>query len=80
MLKRELVCKKCGTIQEIWSYRRREKGHIKHLWCFICKETLPFLELDNYEKKYISVSWHKEPSKKELKARKELEERLKIGL
>lgn len=44
---KKLQCKKCGneqTIQRLKS-RNREAGHVKHLYCFKCKERTPHTEL-----------------------------------
>ena len=45
------VCPDCGTEMPIprWHGRRREKGHIKDLYCPKCKKTQKFKEFNNKE-------------------------------
>ena len=47
MFESKLVCKKCGAV--MWIPRRigykREKHHIKDLWCFKCKAIEKFEEV-----------------------------------
>lgn len=42
-----LECCECGNILKIWRYysRQKEVGHIKHMYCYKCKETTPHKEL-----------------------------------
>lgn len=44
-----LECCDCGNVVKIWRYisRQKEKGHIKHLYCYKCKNTTPHKELKN---------------------------------
>ena len=45
------VCPDCGTEMPIprWLGRRREKGHIKDLYCPKCKKIQKFKEFNNKE-------------------------------
>lgn len=36
------ICPECGLKFPIPRERRREKGHIKDIWCPICKKTQKF--------------------------------------
>lgn len=42
----KLVCEVCGTEMMIPRKRgqRRERGHIKHMYCYHCKEKTAFIE------------------------------------
>lgn len=42
-----LQCPECDTIQTIYRKRNRmkEKYHIKHLWCWKCKEVTGHIEV-----------------------------------
>lgn len=42
-----LRCSRCGAETRIWRKqgRRRERGHVKHLWCFSCQETTAHVEV-----------------------------------
>jgi len=42
----KLICEECGTEMLIPRKRgqRREKGHVKHMYCYKCKETTAFIE------------------------------------
>ena len=45
----ELRCTECGAVFPIMrrNGKRREKDHIKDLWCFRCKKITKFLENKN---------------------------------
>jgi Fe2+ or Zn2+ uptake regulation protein len=51
-----LKCEKCGSVMPIPRKRgeKREKNHLKHLWCYKCKETTEFREnsIDLLERYY----------------------------
>ena len=42
----KLICEQCGTDMLIPRNRgqRREQGHVKHMYCYTCKETTAFIE------------------------------------
>lgn len=42
----KLICEECGAIMQIPRKRgqRREKGHIKHMYCYKCKKKTAFIE------------------------------------
>lgn len=42
----KLLCEQCGTEMLIPRKRgqRRERGHIKHMYCYNCEEVTPFVE------------------------------------
>ena len=44
---KELKCEECENIQIIprKKNRNRSYGHIKHIWCHICKKTIPHKEI-----------------------------------
>ena len=44
---RYIQCPLCGTIQQIYAKRIREKGHRKKLWCYVCKQEVNQLDLRN---------------------------------
>jgi ssDNA-binding Zn-finger/Zn-ribbon topoisomerase 1 len=43
----QLQCENCGNVQTIHRKRSKmkEKNHLKHLYCFRCKETTKHLEV-----------------------------------
>jgi Fe2+ or Zn2+ uptake regulation protein len=46
----KLICTECGEIFPIPRRisKQREKGHIKHIWCFKCNQVTKFKEnIDN---------------------------------
>lgn len=54
------VCPHCGNTFPLMRYhgKRREKGHIKDIWCPYCKDNRKFLEIrknDYYDKKNMYV-------------------------
>lgn len=42
-----LKCRLCGNVDTIWRRRSRlkEPDHVKHLWCFKCRERTPHVEI-----------------------------------
>lgn len=42
----ELRCTECGTVMPIPRFKghKREKNHIKDLWCYRCKKVTKFKE------------------------------------
>lgn len=42
-----LRCQVCGSVDVIWrrKCRLKEKGHVKHLWCFECQERTAHVEI-----------------------------------
>jgi len=53
-----LKCGECNNPVQIFRKRHRmkEKGHVKHMWCFKCKETTAHIEL---KEKDIYPHWSK---------------------
>jgi hypothetical protein len=49
-----LECVHCGGIQTIQrkDSKDRPSGHIKHLWCSMCKARRPHIELDEFERAF----------------------------
>lgn len=45
---KELRCEECGNKQIISRKENKNKsfGHIKHIWCHLCKEITPHKEID----------------------------------
>lgn len=37
-------CQECAAVTPLPRYKYYEKGHIKHLWCYRCKETTKHVE------------------------------------
>jgi len=42
----DLRCQACGSRYVVYRKkgRLRPRGHIKHLWCIVCKERTPHIE------------------------------------
>jgi Fe2+ or Zn2+ uptake regulation protein len=42
----KLVCQVCNTVTSIPRRRaeKRENNHVKHMWCYKCKEVVEFKE------------------------------------
>ncbi len=52
---------KCNVCKNITAIQRKESknksiGHIKHMWCFVCKKVNPFIELDEFKSLRIGQS------------------------
>lgn len=47
---RRFKCCECGTLLTAYkkSNRRTSVNHIKHMYCYVCKETQPFIQVSNY--------------------------------
>ena len=47
---RYFKCPECGTILTAYkkSSRRTSVNHIKHMYCYKCKEVRPFVQLSKY--------------------------------
>lgn len=47
LVAKEIMCLDCETVQIIHRLkgRNRKRGHIKHIWCFVCKGRKPHQEL-----------------------------------
>lgn len=43
---KEVVCEVCGNIMVIPRHPRRDKrsGHVKHIWCFKCRNVTAHIE------------------------------------
>jgi hypothetical protein len=60
MVQKELKCEVCGDIFPIFrkAWKNKESGHIKHLYCYKCKNITAHIELsplDLYEK-YLQLA------------------------
>ncbi len=46
LVQTSLVCEECGYREYIWrkAGRQRPCGHIKHMWCYRCKERTAHIE------------------------------------
>lgn len=55
MVPSKLICPDCGAIFVIQRRmgEQRKLGHTKHLYCFICKETRGFLEIQDRDESII---------------------------
>ena len=42
---REFKCPDCGTFMRAAKHRLTEKGHIKTMWCPMCKEERDFVQV-----------------------------------
>lgn len=51
-VQKTLECADCGTKQKIWRKKNKNQpsGHIKHLYCCVCKKRTEHLELKNKTK------------------------------
>ena len=47
---RYFKCPECGTVLTAYkkSSRRTSVNHIKHMYCYKCKEVRPFIQLSKY--------------------------------
>lgn len=48
--KKRLKCSVCFQVQEIWrrNCKKKETGHLKHLYCIKCKEETAHTELEEF--------------------------------
>jgi hypothetical protein len=50
VVQKELKCKCCETKFPIWrkKHKNHSKGHIKHMYCYVCKKDTEHIELDEF--------------------------------
>ena len=61
LVEKRLKCTVCGNVDTIQrtNHRNRETGHIKHIYCFKCRDTTAHEELSEFAESYKG-EWGKE--------------------
>ena len=56
IVKRVVVCPDCGTPYTVYRKAKRKRslaeGHVKDLWCFVCKAEKKYVQLSSDDAKY----------------------------